>query len=417
MTDLCSQESNALISLQQALDNIRQSITPIKGTERVILKNALNRIAAQNVHSPINIPLERNSAMDGYALNSRDITPSESFSLKQVGTSWAGKPFQGELNPGECIRIFTGGVVPESADSVIMQEQASAKGNTIQFPAKITPFNNIRQAGDDIQQGDCLIKRGKKIAAADMALLASAGVYDIGVRRKIRIGYFSTGDELIPIGQQPGSGCIYDSNRYALHALLSNPNHSIADLGVIKDDKQLLQQAFCQAAQQFDVIISTGGASVGDADYVQEILHSIGRVNFWKIAIKPGKPLAFGRIGNSYFFGLPGNPVSVIATFQQIVAPALEQLSGNQTTQAIRISAICTDRLKKQPGRQEFQRGILNQSADGQFQVQSAGKQGSHILSAASQANCYIILPAQSSGVNPGESVWVEPFDSRLAAL
>lgn len=414
MIDQCSLESKELISLKQALDKLSQAIVPIRSTERVNLKNALGRVLAQDIRSPINIPPERNSAMDGYALHSQDLVSNQPFSLKLVGTSWAGKPYQGQLNTGECIRIFTGGVVPKQADSVIMQEHATVKDHIIEFPLGMIPFSNVRETGDDIELGSCLLKQGKKITAVEMALLASAGVYDICIQRKINIAFFSTGDELTPVGQSLPIGGIYDSNRYALHGLLSDSRFNVADLGVIKDNKKLLEQALKSAAQYYDVIITTGGASVGEADYIQEILQQVGQVNFWKIAIKPGKPLAFGKIGESYFFGLPGNPVSVITTFQKIVSPALEQLTGTIAQQPLRLSATCTSPLKKQAGRQEFQRGILSQNETGQLQVKSAGKQGSHILSAISQANCYIILSAECNGVNKGETVLVEPFENKL---
>ncbi len=414
MIDQCSLESKELISLKQALDKLSQAIVPIAGTERVNIKNALGRILARDIHSPINIPPERNSAMDGYALNSQDFMPNHPFSLKVVGTSWAGKPYPGLLNTGECIRIFTGGVVPEQADSVIMQEHATVKDHMIEFPSGMIPFANVREAGDDIKKESCLLKQGKKITAVEMALLASAGVYDICIQRKINIAYFSTGDELTPVGQSLPNGGIYDSNRYALQGLLNDPRFNVADLGVVKDNKKLLQQALSSVSQHYDVIITTGGASVGDADYIQEILQHVGQVNFWKIAIKPGKPLAFGKIGKSYFFGLPGNPVSVITTFQKIVSPALEQLTGTHVKQPLRLSATCTTPLKKQAGRQEFQRGILSQNEAGQLQVKSAGKQGSHILSAISQANCYIILSAECNGVKKGDTVLVEPFENKL---
>jgi molybdopterin molybdotransferase len=292
-----------------------------------------------------------------------------------------------------------------------MHEQVQSQGNNINFPTNIKPGDNIRHAGEDIKTGDLLLKKGKKITAVDLGLLAAAGLYQIPVYRKLRIAFLSTGDELQGIGQTLAAGQLYDSNRYTLSGLLADQTFSVTDLGRCRDDKQTLKQLLQDAASNYDVIITTGGASVGEADYIKEIVDEIGQVNFWKIAMKPGKPLAFGQIQKAWFFGLPGNPVSVIATFQQIVTPALQQLSGENFRSPLRVQATCTSALKKTPGRQEFQRGILTQLGNGKFQVQSAGKQGSHILGSISRANCYIILPADCSGVAIGESVLAEPFD------
>lgn len=410
MIDPCSLETKPLLSLQDALDRIAGVINPIAGEEKIVLKNALGRVLSESVYSPINIPRDRNASMDGYALASNDIDPKHPFSLRLAGCSWAGKPFQGNLRAGECIRIFTGAVVPSSADSVVMQELAEANGETITFPANIKAHRYIRETGEDIKQNSLLCAKTRKLTAIDLALLASAGIYDLSVRRRINIAFFSTGDELMAVGQPLAPGKIYDSNRYSLTGLLADSRFDVTDMGVVADDKQLLEKCLIEAARHYDVIITTGGASVGDADYIKEILDRHGEVAIWKIAIKPGKPLAFGKIGTCYFFGLPGNPVSVIVTFQQIVAPALKQLSGARYEKPLRFKAICTSRLKKEAGRQEFQRGILTQNEDGEFFVASAGSQGSHILGSMSQSQCYIILPADCQGVQSGETVLVEPF-------
>jgi molybdopterin molybdotransferase len=410
MIDLCSQDTNPLLSLPEALARVRAALLPAAGSEKVALKDALGRTLTQPVYSPINIPHERNAAMDGYALAASDIAPNQPFSLHLAGTSWAGRPFQGQLQPGECIRIFTGAVLPEQADTVIMQEQVRADRQTIHFPAQARPYQNVREIGEDTRQGACLIAPPKKLTAADLGLLASAGVCEITVKRRLNIAFFSTGDELTALGQALQSGKIYDSNRYILSGLLADPGYSIADKGVIADDRDKLEENLVEAAKNYDVIITTGGASVGEADFVKDVLASCGQVNFWKIAMKPGKPLAFGKIGNCYFFGLPGNPVAVIATFDQLVKPALKQLAGEPFTQPLRLTAVCTSSLKKAAGRQEFQRGILTQSDAGKLLVASSGKQGSHLLGSFSRANCYIILPADCTGVEAGEQVTVEPF-------
>lgn len=414
MIDSCSLETKGLISIDLALKYIKDSIKPLAGVERVVLKKALGRVLSDTVISPINIPPEDNSAMDGYAFAGNDIKPSEQFSLTNVGTSWAGTPYSKKIPSGACVRIFTGAVIPEGADSVIMQELVHQEENKIIFPKNTIAKENIRQLGTDISINSALLNPTKKLTAPDLGLLASAGIYDVPVNRKLNIAFFSTGDELCSNSKPLQPGQIYDSNRFTLHALLSDPCFSIHDLGVIADNKQLLEDTLIAAANTYDVIISTGGASVGDADYIKEILDKCGDVGFWKIAMKPGKPLAFGKIKNSYFFGLPGNPVSVIATFQKIVLPALQQLSGIGMSKQIAISAVCTSNLRKQKGRQEYQRGILTQTESGEFFVESAGKQGSNIMSAMSLANCYIVLPIDSEGIQAGQMVQTEPFSCFL---
>ncbi|MDD5114640.1 MAG: molybdopterin molybdotransferase MoeA [Methylobacter sp.] len=411
MIDACSQDSKRLLTLQEALDNIKTNISAITDTEILPLQNALGRVLAADVYSPINLPFDRNAAMDGYAYASADNNPEQAFTLTRVGTSWAGKPFTGQLQSGECIRIFTGAVVPPEADSVLMQEHATAVGENIQFPADAKPLQNIREAGEDIKQGELLCKAGKKLSTFDIGLLAAVGVSEVIVLRPVNIAYFSTGDELTALGQPLESGKIYDSNRYTLNGLLTDPAYRASDLGVIADDPQQLETQFTQAAKNHDVIISTGGASVGDADYVKDILARCGSVNFWKLAIKPGKPLAYGTIGNCHFFGLPGNPVAVVVTFQQLVTPALRKLSGADDLKKLRLQATATCPLKKAPGRQEFLRGIFSQTDDGEIVVTSAGRQGSHILSSMSRSNCFIVLPAACSGIQAGDKVVVEPFD------
>ncbi len=414
MIDPCSKEPSRLLALAEALAIIQGSIQPVSESEIVSLQDALGRVLASDVSSPINIPYDRNSAMDGYALSSKDINVNQVVTIRQAGVSWAGKLYPATLKPGQCVRIFTGAVVPDGADSVVIQENVSADGDSIVFPADTKPCQNIREPGEDIAQGGLLCAKQKKLSPADIGLMAAAGINLVPVQRKLNIAFFTTGDELIALGKPPEPGKIYDSNRYALSGLLSDPAYKLTDLGVIPDDKQILEDQLTQAAKGHDSIISTGGASVGDADYIEEVLAKCGEVNFWKIAIKPGKPLAFGKVGASYFFGLPGNPVSAMVTFQQVVAPALRLLSGATAYKPLRFRATCTSTLKKAPGRQEFQRGILSQNEVGDFVVASTGKQGSHILSSMSQANCYIILPADSNGVAKGEQVEVEPFTVSL---
>ncbi|CAG7857063.1 molybdopterin molybdotransferase [biofilm metagenome] len=410
MIDPCSLEPKRLLSLEEALAIINNRIQAVDATEQLSLKNALGRVLAADLYAPINIPYARNSAMDGYAFASKGINLHQPFTLQLIGTSWAGKPYPGSLNAGECIRIFTGAVVPDEADSVCIQEQVIADGEKITFPANVAVQQNIREAGEEFSAGERLCAKHKILSPADLGLIAAAGIKDVPVYRQLHIAFFTTGDELLTLGQPPETGKIYDSNRYTLAGFLADPCYKVSDLGIIPDQKQVLEEQLLHAAETHDVIISTGGASVGDADYINEVLAQCGEVSFWKIAIKPGKPLAFGKIKECYFFGLPGNPVSATVTFQQVVSPALRQLSGAAAGKPMRLWATCTTALKKSAGRQEFQRGILSQSADRQLIVASTGSQGSHILSSMSRANCYIILPIDSKGIQAGEQVLVEPF-------
>lgn len=414
MIDACSLEPTPLLPLEDALLKIKDTIQPIT-TETVInLYDAPGRVLSKTLLAPINLPFDRNAAMDGYALSSADLVAENSFTLTLAGTAWAGKPYLASIKRGQCLRIFTGAVVPDVLDTVIMQEQVVAVGKNITFPAGLKPYQNVRAAGEDIKQGEVLCQKGKKLNSADIGLLAAAGISHLPVYDTLNIACFSSGDELVSIGKPLASGQIYDSNRYMLAGLLADPRYVCVDLGIISDDPHELSNNIKQAAQTNNVIISTGGASVGEADFIQDILGKLGKVYLWKIAVKPGKPLIFGKIGDCYYFGLPGNPVSMMVIFQQVVLPALTHLSGADSTRPLQLCAICTTNLKKSPGRLEFQRGILSQSEDGQFYVASAGKQGSHILSSMSRSNCYIILPIANKGVNAGDTVIVEPFNVTL---
>lgn len=408
--DPCSLDTHKLLSLEHALQHIHATLKPIDQHEQRPIKEALGHILAISAISPLNLPTERNSAMDGYAFCSADLHPAAPTTLLQAGISWAGKPYTDAIKTGECVRIFTGAVLPEGADSVIMQEQVHVNGLSVTLPRSTKPFQNTREAGEDIAVGDILLPAGRKITAPDLGLLAAAGLGEVTVIRPLKIAYFSTGDELVSIGTPLASGQVYDSNRYTLHGLLSDPCYHATDLGVVRDDPVLLEKLLQGSANAYDVIISTGGASVGDADHVQSVLARCGEIKVWKIAMKPGKPLAFGTIGDCYFFGLPGNPVAVITTFQQIVTPALQRLCAATPTPTWRFQATSLHPLKKAAGRLDFQRGILSQTPSGDFEVQSLSGQGSHQIGVFSRANCYIILSADCAGVKAGERVLVEPF-------
>jgi molybdopterin molybdotransferase len=399
------------LPVDEARRRILESLTPVEGVERAAVRHALNRVLAEAVHSGINVPAHDNSAMDGYAVDSRQLPDTgERCTLRVAGTAWAGRPFDGTLGEGECARIMTGAVVPEGTDSVVVQEVVERDGDVIRFDHPGKPGQNVRSAGEDIAKGSVVLHPGKRLRPADLGLLASVGIGEVSVTRRPRVAFFSTGDELRAVGETLGPGEIYDSNRYTLWGLLTSMGVEALDMGVVRDTREATRRAFGDAAAAADVVLTSGGVSVGEADFVTETLEELGKVDFWKVAIKPGRPLAFGRLGKAWFFGLPGNPVSVMATFHLFVRPALYRLSGQADPTPLTLRVTCQSQLKKRAGRVEFQRGVLEPAEDGDYQVRKTGPQGSGILTSMSLANCFIVLPLESEGVRPGDIVTVMPF-------
>ncbi len=397
------------IPVPKAREVIAQFLAPITTVERVAVRAALGRVLAANVISPVDVPSNDNSAMDGYAVRFTDLKSNGKVNLKLCGTSFAGVPFKGAVGAGQCVRIMTGGVVPQGADTIVMQEHVEAKDNDITIGAGHKKGQNLRKAGEDLQRGQPALKRGQPMRPAEIGLVASLGVAEVSVYRKLRVAFFSTGDELVSIGSSLGEGQIYDSNRYTIYGMLQRLGCEIIDMGVVRDDPKLLEAAFREAAAVADVVITSGGVSVGEADFVKVLLNKLGEVVFWKIAMKPGRPLAYGKIGNAHFFGLPGNPVSVMVTFYQFVRDALLKLSGLDPIDPLPTFKVpCMSTLKKAPGRTEFQRGILSRDAAGTLRVCVTGEQGSGILRSMSEANCFIILPTDQGNVAPGTMVEVQ---------
>ncbi len=388
---------------------IHQFLEPVRGTLRVPIRSALGRVLADDVLSPVDVPAHRNSAMDGWAMRGADLKADGDATLTEIGVSFAGRPFAGAVGVGQCVRIMTGGVVPRGADTVVMQERAKANGKSIAFPAGAKTGQNVREAGEDLKAGSIALRAGRIVRPAELGLIASLGVGEVAVRRALRVAFFSTGDELKGVGSVLGEGEIYDSNRYTIHGMLTRLGCEALDMGVVRDDPKLLDAAFREAAASADVVITSGGVSVGEADFVIGLLYELGEVVFWKIAMKPGRPLAYGKIGAAHFFGLPGNPVSVMVTFYQFVRDALLVLMGaNPVEPAPTFTAMCTARLKKAPGRTEFQRGVLTRGTDGALTVGPTGEQGSGILKSMSDANCFIILGDTTGNVEPGTLVEVQ---------
>ena len=406
----CDDHDPNSLTVAQALARMAEAITAIEETQSLPIMEALHHTLAEDVRSPINVPPYMNSAMDGYALKGSDLPDGGSQTLKVIGTSWAGTPFEGSVAEGECIRIMTGAQMPDGADTVVMQEHTQREGDTLTISSGHKAGQNVRHPGEDIAENQVVLAPGKYLQAAEIGLLASLGIPQVSVKRRLKVAFFSTGDELRAVGEPLQQGQIYDSNRYTIYGMLKKLDVEIIDLGVIRDKRDEVEAAFKQASSLADAVITSGGVSVGDADYVQETLEKLGQVSFWKIAMKPGRPLAFGKINQAYFFGLPGNPVSVMATFYQFALPALRRLMGQDDTAPLTFKVPCSGMLKKRPGRVDFQRGILEKDPDGNMVVSAAGMQASHILSGMSKANCFIILPSESGNIEAGSLVEVQPF-------
>ena len=412
--DYCSQPE--LLPVADAISRMHTALTPTNATETVELQAALDRVLAEPIYSAVNIPSHDNSAMDGYALNHADARTGQP--LRLVGNAFAGHPFTGEIRTGECVRIMTGAIVPMHTNTVIMQEQVTVVGDEVQLQRIPQAGENIRGAGEDIALNSLVLPKGKRINPLDIGLLASLGISHLKVFARGRVAVLSTGDELKPLGQPLQVGELYDSNRQTLIALLSRLNVTVLDCGLIADNPQKISTAFQSAIAQADVIISSGGVSVGDADYTKDVLSSLGTINFWKVAMKPGKPFAFGSFVTAenkscWFFGLPGNPVSAVVTYHQLVLPALRHLAGESLAPALSLTIASQSNLKKQPGRADYQRGIL-QNITGENQVTTTGNQGSGVLSSIANANCYIALEQERGSVEQGETVTVIPFDKFL---
>ncbi|MDX1434385.1 MAG: molybdopterin molybdotransferase MoeA [Gammaproteobacteria bacterium] len=411
--DDCYSGDPELLPMDEALARIDAMLRPIADDERVALRDALGRILSTTVVSPVDVPGHTNSAMDGYALAATDLPADGERDMPVLGTAWAGRPFDGAVAAGACVRVMTGAVMPQGTDTVIMKEQVreADDGASVMVGGGHRPGQNVRQAGEDIAAGARVLEPGKRIMPAELGLLASLGIGEVAVKRRLRVAFFSTGDELRSIGEPLALGEVYDSNRYTLHGMLARLGVDIVDLGVVRDTKDAVRAAFEEAARAADVVISTGGASTGEADFIAETLAEIGEVRFWRIAIRPGRPLAFGRLGEALFFGLPGNPVAVMVTFYLLVQPALVRLMGSAAPLASpTVRVTCSTRLRKKPGRVEVYRAVLEHDADGRPTVRSTGKTGSGLLHTMSDANCFILLPQEAVSVEPGSEVEVLPF-------
>jgi molybdopterin molybdotransferase len=388
-------------------------VEPVPDIVQVGVADGLDRVLAQDIVSPISVPPHDNSAMDGYAFDGAQLKSSELLTLDVMGTALAGKAWQGRIGAGQCVKIMTGAIMPAGLDTVAPQEFVQDCGDDrICIPPKLLqPGDNRRLKGEDLQEGEAALRQGTRLTPAACGLLASLGLQSVPVYRRLRVAYFSTGDEILSLGEAPREGAVYDSNRYTVAGLLKRLGCEVIDMGVVRDDPALLEAAFRDAATKADAIITSGGVSVGEADYTKAMMKKLGDVAFWKIAMRPGRPMAVGRIASSVLFGLPGNPVAVMVTFLAFVRPALLRMMGSQETQPPLLRARSAEAIRKKAGRTEYQRGIVRNAADGSLEVRITGNQGSGVLSSMAQANGLIVLHHAQGNVAAGEAVDVMMFE------
>ena len=402
---------------QEFIQHLVQAL-PAIATEELPLIKALGRIVSEDIISPINVPAHDNSAMDGFALDGKQLGSSP-LTLRVVGTALAGKAWQGSVKSGECVKIMTGAVMPAGLDTVIAQElatiQSSGDETMVEIPAGILQAgDNRRKAGEDLQRGLPALRAGSTLNPAALGLVASLGIAKVKVYRQLRVAYFSTGDEVLSLGDAMREGAVYDSNRFTVFGLLTRMGCHVVDMGVVRDDPVLLEQAFNKASQNADVIITSGGVSVGEADFTKAMMKKLGDVAFWKIAMRPGRPMAVGRIGECILFGLPGNPVAVMVTFLAFVKPALLQMMGGLPSTTPYLRAKSAVALRKKPGRTEYQRGFVRTLPDGTLQVEAAGNQGSGVLRSMVEANGLIVLHHHQSSIAAGDEVDVMMFEGAI---
>lgn len=398
------------LPLEAAVAQILATVPRPKKSKTVKLRKAFGRVLAEDIHAVADVPNHTNSAMDGYAFNGKELDSDGLSKLWVIGTAYAGKPFGTEVKPGEAVRIMTGAVMPQSTDTVVMQEYASLQDDIMSITKAAKIGQNVRHVGEDIRKGATVLRAGRRISAADLGLLASLGVAKVKVYKKPRVAFFSNGDEIRQVGEPLEIGELYDSNRHTLYAMLKNSGVKGIDLGVVGDDYDAIKKIIQKGDKIADMVVTSAGASVGEADYIYDILSELGKVNLWKIAVKPGRPLAFGELKNSVFFGLPGNPVSVMTSFASCIKPAIEKLSGQQAATPIQLKAKTTSDIRKRPGRSEFQRGLAYNDASGDLIVDVRKYQGSGVLSSMAEGNCFVSLNIDSTGAKTGDLVDIVLF-------
>ncbi|HCH2130025.1 bifunctional molybdopterin-guanine dinucleotide biosynthesis protein MobB/molybdopterin molybdotransferase MoeA [Vibrio parahaemolyticus] len=408
----CDTLSPAFLSVVQGQEKILSLVNTVSEIEACKIENAYGRVLAEHIISPVNVPQYTNSAMDGYAIRSDDV---DRDSYQVVAEVMAGHAYDQPLQVGQAVKIMTGAPTPLNGDTVVMREQASQEGDKVTFNgANIKAGQNVRQAGEDLAIGSDVFTAGTRLASPEMGMIASLGFGEANVFRKLKVAVFSTGDEVQAPGTEQKANSIYDSNRFTIMGMLEKLGCEILDFGILEDNEQLMIEALENASAQADVVMTSGGVSVGDADYIKLALDKLGQIDFWRINMRPGRPLAFGQINNKPFFGLPGNPVAVMVSFINFVEPALRKMQGEQGWKPLKVNAIATENLRSRQGRTEFSRGIYELDNTGRLTVRTTGKQGSGILRSMSEANCLIEISPAIDTVKAGESVTIIPLQGRI---
>ncbi|MDK9751175.1 bifunctional molybdopterin-guanine dinucleotide biosynthesis adaptor protein MobB/molybdopterin molybdotransferase MoeA [Vibrio sp. B513a] len=408
----CDTLSPAFLSVVQGQEKILSLVNTVSEIEACKIENAYGRVLAEHIISPVNVPQYTNSAMDGYAIRSDDVKRD---SYQVVAEVMAGHAYDQPLDVGQAVKIMTGAPTPRNGDTVVMREQASQEGDKVTFNgANIKAGQNVRQAGEDLAISSDVFTAGTRLASPEMGMIASLGFGEANVFRKLKVAVFSTGDEVQPPGTEQKANSIYDSNRFTIMGMLEKLGCEILDFGILEDNEQLMIEALENASAQADVVMTSGGVSVGDADYIKLALDKLGQIDFWRINMRPGRPLAFGQINNKPFFGLPGNPVAVMVSFINFVEPALRKMQGEQGWKPLKVNAIATENLRSRQGRTEFSRGIYELDNTGRLTVRTTGKQGSGILRSMSEANCLIEISPAIDTVKAGESVTIIPLQGRI---
>ena len=400
-------------------DFLARLVEPVQDTETIGIFEALDRVLAEDLISPLSVPAHDNSAMDGYAFAGTALQPGAALTLRVVGTALAGSAWGGTLAEGECLKIMTGAVMPHGLDTVVPFELAQVEDQQVTIAADtLRAGANRRRRGEDLLAGQPALRAGERLGPAALGLIASLGLARVTVRRRLRVAYCSTGDEILSLGEAPRAGAVYDSNRYTLFGLLTRLGIEVIDLGVVADEPAALEAALRRAAREADAVITSGGVSTGEADHTRAVLSRCGEVAFWRVAMRPGRPLAVGRLRqdgrDALLFGLPGNPVAAMVTFLAFVRPALLRLMGAREAAPLPVPARCLERLRKRPGRTEYQRGIASRATDGELQVRSTGHQGSGVLRSMAEANCLIVLDHEQGDVAAGERVELLLFDGLI---
>ncbi|EMV9369385.1 bifunctional molybdopterin-guanine dinucleotide biosynthesis adaptor protein MobB/molybdopterin molybdotransferase MoeA [Vibrio alginolyticus] len=408
----CDTLSPAFLSVVQGQEKILSLVNTVSEIEACKIENAYGRVLAEHIVSPVNVPQYTNSAMDGYAIRSDDVKRD---SYQVVAEVMAGHAYDQPLEVGQAVKIMTGAPTPRNGDTVVMREQASQEGDKVTFNgANIKAGQNVRQAGEDLAIGSDVFTAGTRLASPEMGMIASLGFGEANVFRKVKVAVFSTGDEVQAPGTEQKANSIYDSNRFTIMGMLEKLGCEILDFGILEDNEQLMIEALENASAQADVVMTSGGVSVGDADYIKLALDKLGQIDFWRINMRPGRPLAFGQINNKPFFGLPGNPVAVMVSFINFVEPALRKMQGEQGWKPLKVNAIATENLRSRQGRTEFSRGVYELDETGRLTVRTTGKQGSGILRSMSEANCLIEISPAIDTVKAGESVTIIPLQGRI---